>query len=390
MKTPFKLLVLMFITSVIANAQHQNIFSKTLDVDTNAIFKMDLRNTSVQIEESFDQKIHIEYNIAFKKHNKKEIDKIISGIQVDVFKKDGAYTLKVDSEDKMSSQVYHLESSFGVTLENIDVLFDSKTSKPKKSKEELIKKLEEELSFDNGENNRFFESLLKYKEDGTTEKVNLESLKSYKLNFVVKIPKSLELKLNLRHSQVEFGFLATNKIACESDHSTIRSHGFQNDDSWFKIERGSFKVNQILGGRFAFKDLDKVVIGTLNDAVINSEFSKFHIIEIGKNNIINDFNSEYWLYNFSEQMGRFTVNAEYSKVNAFYPEDHSNFLLKTFGYATVHYTGKARIETPPSKKKESSNMLVLGNDSDSVSNQVQINITNGIVRLGKDSIEAKS
>jgi hypothetical protein len=54
------------------------------------------------------------------------------------------------------------------------------------------------------------------------------------------------------------------------------------------------------------------MIAEVKNTVIDSEFSKIEFGEIGENVKINDFNSTYWLYNFSEDFERFIVLAEYS------------------------------------------------------------------------------
>ena len=73
-----------------------------------------------------------------------------------------------------------------------------------------------------------------------------------------------------------------------------------------------------------------------------------------------------------------------TEINLFFPEK-SEYFIETYGYNTVHYWAKLITEIPPSRKKENSKMMVIGDKENP--NKIKIHITNGIVRFGEDFID---
>ncbi|WCO00759.1 hypothetical protein [Psychroserpens ponticola] len=383
MKTAFKLVVMMVITSLSAFAQNSPILSKQLIATDKTELSLDIRNAFVQLETSPDEHIYIDYAIDFKNYRTGEIKSILKGITTDVIQNGDAYVLKIDSKTKMSSKVYNLESDFGISLDKVMPTPELTYRKFKKSKESLFGK----FLWDESKAEVVLEMFRKFKVDGTTEKVDLDKVKLYNVKFVIKVPQQMKLNLKLKQSEVRFNYASENKINCDAENSTIRSLGFTNQLSSFKMNNGRFKAHHTSGGKYAFKNLNSIIIGALDNVVIDSEFSDFSIGEVGENTKINDFNSQFWLYDFNSEMGEYIMNTEYSKINVYYPENTSNFLMITKGYATVHYVDNTIFETPPSKQNKPVKMLVYGNDTPSVLNKVSINTINGIIRLGKDFID---
>ncbi|MBO6606868.1 hypothetical protein [Psychroserpens sp.] len=383
MKTIFKTLLLILITSLAAQSQNKHILSEVLKTSSNSELKLNLNNAFVQLEQSPDDNIYLDYSMEFKNYEVDEFESIIKGISTNLEQKGSNYILTLDSKHAMSSVVFSLESSYGISLDNAFATGEASNRKIKKSKDALIKM----MSWDDAKAEVFLETLKKYKADGTTEPIDLNEVKSYSVKCIVKVPQRVKLNLQLKQSEVQFRYDAYNEIRCEGEQTTIRGQKFINEKSKFQLNGGMFKVHVLSGGDFMFKDLNKVMIAEMDNVSIDSEFSDFSIGEVGSSVKITDFNSEFWLYNFDANMGTFNMDTEYSKINLYVTFSSDNIAITTFGYGTVHYMNNLKTEIPPSRNKTSSKMMVIGDDNASTKNKIRLNSINGIIRIGEDFID---
>jgi hypothetical protein len=385
MKTVFKVLAMMLITSLSVSAQNKQILSKVLKANEKTELTLDLRNAYVQFETSIDTNIYIDYAIDFNNYPVDEIEEILRGLSINVEQKDNSYLIKIGSKHSMSSKVYTLDTEFGVTMDNGFTTTETNKRKFRTTKTALIStiNMEEKVA------DVMLRTLKKYNKDGTTELIDLKKAKSYSVKFIIKIPQQIRLNLKLKKSEIRFKEDLVNQINCTADNSTIRSKSISNSLNSFQMDGGVFKGTYLSGGRYTFKDLNKIMIGSLDHVVLDSEFSDFSIGEIGGSVEVNDFNSQFWLYGFNSKMGEFIMNTEYSKINLYFPADKSNFLLLTYGYGTVHYMDNVKTIIRPSRSKISSKMMIIGDES-TATNIAKINTINGIVRLGEDFIDIEN
>lgn len=356
--------------------------SKVLEANDKTELLLDFKNAYAQIEESPDSNIYLDYSIDFRNYSIDEIESVLKGLSTNISQNDDLYSIKISSKNTMSSKVYLLESDFGFSM---DKAFD--TGEQTKRKFKKTKESFKTIPWNESKAEVFLETLRKFKANApydSTEIVDLSTVKSYSVKFIIKVPQLIKLKLELEKSELQFKYNASNQIACKSKNSTIRSQGFSNSLSNFYMDKGQFKVYEVSGGHYTFKDLRKLMIGSFENVVIDSEFSDFSIGEVGENSRINDFNSQFWLYGFSSEIGIFTMNTEYSKINLYYPED-MKYYIETFGHDTVHYWDNLITEIRPNRKNESSKMMVIGNEKSP--NKIQINTIHGIIRFGEDFID---
>jgi hypothetical protein len=239
----------------------------------------------------------------------------------------------------------------------------------------------------NDDSDAFLKSLKTYNADGSEEPVDLESLKSYGATIIVKVPETIPLSFNLYESNLIFKYDAQNSIRCQGEDSSVRGGRFANEGSIFRLNNGSFDALEVNGGRFRLKDLSTILIGSLRNVVIDSEFSTFKIGLLRSNVKIRDFNSTFWLYNFDKNIGELLIDSEYSKINLFLPQDKKNYVITTYGYGTVHYINGNKMEVRPSRSKESTTMVVVGSKGSTTTNRIKFNTINGIIRMGDDFIE---
>lgn len=347
----FKTLALMLITSITAFAQNELIYTKSFETNSNTTAIFNLENTTVAIEESIDNQIHFDYKIEFKNYSKKEVQSFLENIKVEATMFENNITLKANSATKVAKTAYSLDTPFGLTLGSDFFKTDSIIQKSmRKSKDSIVKLINDE-SF----NSTFLKNLKLVDDDKKEISLDLSKVKMYKSQFVVKLPKSLKLNINAKESQITLRDDMTNVLSVDLKKGFFKAKSISNDQNKLKIQNASFKAEEIVGGSYDFINVTNGLIGSVDEVIINSELSKIQIGEIYKNILITDYNSEYWLYNWSNDFKLFDLYSQYSKIHYFYPE--TDYSLKVVGNNTVNYIGKAKITMQPTQKGEKFNMM---------------------------------
>lgn len=346
-----KILVLMLITSITTFAQNELIYSKSFDINSSTTAIFNLENTAVAIEESIDGKIHFDYKIEFKNYSKKEIKSFLDNIKVEATMFENNITLDAKNATKVSQTSYAFDTPFGLTLESGFFKTDSMTQKSmRKSKDSIIKLINDESL------SKVILKSVKFLDNDNNEKpIDFDKVKMYKSQFVIKLPKSVSLKINAKESQITLLNDMTNELSIDLNKGLFKAKKLINNYNKIKIVKASFKSEKIVGGNYDFINVSNGLIGSIKNININSELSKLEIGEIEKNITITDFNSEYWFYNWSTDFGRFNLYSEYSKIHYFYPE--SDYSLKVVGNNTVNYLGETKITMQPTKNGQKFNMM---------------------------------
>ncbi|WP_439150873.1 hypothetical protein [Winogradskyella sp.] len=382
MKTKFKVLLLLLITSVLLNAQQHDIYKNSFDAEKLTTLVLDLNSSYIQIEESNDGRVYIDYTIEFKNYSKKEIEDIISKIETSAVLENEKLVLKSNSQSTMGDVVYSIETLFGITFEGNNITFKEPSTRMfRKGKQYFMnindgsrtKSLKEYLK-----NIRTFDSKKKKK------KVKIKNVKSYRTNFVIKIPSRVSIRATAINSNMTFKLDLKNQMTLNARNTKLQFQSLSNVLNNFDIVNGEFRANALEGGTYKFNHVSKVQFSEIRAVNIDSEFTDIRIGEVGENVKIVDFNSEFWLHNFSNNFGDFKMTTEYSEINLFYPED-MEFYIETFGHDTVHYWDNLTTESQPSRKNKSSKMMIIGKEV--APNKIQINTIHGIIRFGEDFID---
>jgi len=374
----FKLLMLMLITSTLMFAQSELIYSKSFDTNSSTTAIFNLKNTTVAIEESKDNKIHFDYKIEFSNYSKKEVKSFLDNIKVEAVMFENNVTLNANSATQVMSESYEIDSPFGISLDSdIFKTKKSETEIHRKSKDSIIK-----LVNDNGRN--ALKSLKVFDENKNEKPLDLSKVKMYKSKFIVKLPKSVKLKINAKESQVTFNDDHTSELSVTLAKGFLTAKKLFNPHNKIKIENASFKSEELIGGTYDFISVTNGLIGSVTEVNFNSELSKIQIGEIQKNVTITDFNSEYWFYNWSTNFERFDLFSQYSKIHYFYPEtDHS---LKVVGNNTVNYLGETKIVMQPTKNGEKFRMMERKVRGDGIfSGAINIDISDGVIYSYNDT-----
>ncbi len=387
MKTIFNYVGLLLITTVMGFAQSHQILKKSVEVDRLSKVNLNVENIYLAIEESTDGKVHFDYTIEFDGYSKKAIKEKLNGLNTEVITEDLNVTLNAKSLGQISFQGFVLTSGHGLYMED-DFMRKRSDSVMRKSKDSLLKEIrknnqknwpKDPLKFINGK-------FKKIDKDGNLSNIRKGNVSIMRSRFVIKIPPFVKLHIVSKNAGIYFKSDIQNELSGSSKLGNFKAKSLNNRYNSYELDNVHFEAESIIGGSFDFKNLNNSKIGSIAQSKITSEFSKIEIGEIGEKTIINDFNSEYWLYNWVQDFSKVLLTTEYSKINLFFPQQ-KDYHIATFGHDTVHFYAGVSTTVAPSRENKSTQMMSFGSSSNP--NKLQINAIHGIVRFGDDFIEIK-
>jgi len=379
----FKTSILMLITSISTNAQVEHIYSNSFEVNAHTIATLNLKNVVADIKVSTDDKIHFDYSIEFRNFNQKEIDSLLEGIEVTATMKANRLTLSALSSTMLGLTVYHIDTPLALTNVSDFLLIKKDKNKEEKvsrvSKDSILRSIGKVYNAETA-----FNKLRVLDENGEEKPLDIKSLRMHKSRFTIKVPDYVMLKIKGNEAQIKMEDEMINELSMDLDRGLFQALSLSNRNNKIKVNYiRHFKVASIEGGDYTITNVKKALIGSINGTRIHSEFSKIEIGEIQEDNIITDFNSEFWIYNWTPNFKRFNMYSEYSKINLFYPE--SKYSLSTFGLNTKHHLLGAVGIIGPSKSGDKTKMLIIG-DQKTAQNKIDMDISHGVIRLDKEVI----
>jgi len=380
MKTQFKILLLMLITSAMSYSQSHQILKRSVEVDKNTSIVLNFDNIYVAIEESTDGKIHFDYSLEFDGYSKKDVQKQLDMISAKVTNFDNGVTLKAKSDNQITFERIQFTAAHGISIDERN--FNSK-------KDTIIRKSKDSLLIEIKKNNKldWKGSSLKYinerfkriGKDGKLSNFRKGNMDIMRSQFIIKIPPFVKININAKNSGIYFRNDVSNEMSVKLNSGKFIGKILYNAYNRIKIEDANVEVEAIFGGDFDFKNVKNGKIGSVQNTKIKSEFSKVEIGEIDKNTTITDFNSEYWFYNWSTDFERFYLYSEYSKIHFFYPK--LDFSLKVIGNNTKSFLGNdVIINMQPTSKGEKYTMMTNdAEDPNKVSGNIYFDIIHGII-----------
>jgi hypothetical protein len=384
MKSPYKIFLLLCLTTIIVRAQTFEVYKESFDVRNLKNLVLDFEGTYVLIEKSENNMVHFDFNIEFTNYSKKEIEAYLRNINTSSQISSQSLEFKSKTDNYLGNAVYSLETLYGISFEGNNVSFNDESNlKYRKSKQYFLS-LNNTSKIESLKN--YLKNLREVDNNGNKRKINPDKVKISKTKFIIKVPEHLNYQIKAQKSDINFKHDIETKITLNAKDSNLTFKNLNNPDNAFDMVNGNFYSASINGGTFTFNHVTKLNMASIENCIFNSEFSHFNIGEIGNNVKIDDFNSKFWIYNFATNFGTFKMTTEYSEINLFYPEN-IEYLLTTFGHNTKHYTNKLITITPPSKKNISSKMMVIGDESKNYSNKIEINAIHGIIKFGEDFID---
>lgn len=372
----------MLITSLQLQAQVKEVFKESYSAENLKNLILDLEGSYVVIEKSEDDKIHFDYTIEFENYSKKEIEKILKTVEPTVQIIKDKLEFKSKGSNISSDISYSIESLYGITFEGDYINFKEPTTVRYRNSKQYF--LDINSSSRGKSLKEYLKNLREVDEKGKKRKISTKNVKILRTKFTIKMPSQLNLRLIAVNSNMTFKLDLESRLNVNARNTSLKFKNIYNPLNNFDVVNGSFRSNILNGGFYKFNHVEDVQVAEIKNLKMDNEFTTTKIGEIGRNVQIFDFNSKFWLHNFSNDFGSFLMNTEYSEINLFYPEN-MNFYIETFGHDTAHYTGNIITEVQPSRKNQPSKMMLIGKETSL--NKILIKTVHGIIRFGEDFID---
>ncbi|EDP69464.1 hypothetical protein FBALC1_05213 [Flavobacteriales bacterium ALC-1] len=392
MKTLFKISLVLVITLQVAIAQTRpkiemdekhTIYKESFTTNDNTTLVLNLKNTSAQVLESPDGNVYIEYTIEFKNTRKKLKERQLKHLLVSGKKEGNKITYSSKTRNTISHSVYNFDELLIDRFEKKNLLKDS-LPKPtiRKSLDSVINEItNSELLFRNK-----IRGALKIT-PRQTERRNRSVNNLIISRMVIKIPKKIHVRATIEDSNLVFMDDFFNRSTMNVRNSKLRFKSLGNTLNIIDFDNGYFNAEVVSSGNYSFANVKEVRIGRLSNSLLNTEFTKIGIGEIGIGNKIIDFNSEYFFYNWANDFKRFELSSEYSKIHFWYPD--LNHSLEVIGYNTRNLLGNDEFEVTMQPKSKERNLLMSkpSKPGEEVSGHIFFDIINGIIYSHNDSIK---
>ncbi|WP_299524344.1 hypothetical protein [Winogradskyella sp.] len=382
MKLQFKTVVLMLITSVLSHGQElskiemdekHTIYKESFATDSNTTLVLNLESTTVKIVDSPDDKVHIEYTMEFNNYRKKRIKEAINRLKISGKKEGNKITYTAESRNMFHryDRHYYFEDLLIGRLAKKDSM---RFEKPKVVRKSLDSIVEEIKQSDFLHRKRMLRAI-------NREPRPVKQKKNTKLiisKMEIMVPSHIHVRATAENSSMYFESDFNNRLTLNSRNSKLKFKSVGNSLNVLDVDNGNFWAQDVTDGSYSFANSRSVTIGKLSNAKINSEFTKVQVGEIGKNVTLVDFNSEYFLYNWTKDFERFELTSEYSKVHLFSPKLDYHFIA--FGNNTKSFAGPHQVNMNITKKNEKGKIMERKSKGDShFSGEIYFDIIHGII-----------
>lgn len=305
-----------------AIAQTKTVFNQSFDVSEIEKLELNIENIPLEIKQSPDDKIHVDFKLTFNKYSPSEKDSIIKQISFNrEFIKD-TIVLKLMSKVEISKSRYDYDYSMYPELSN--ALRESI-----KKRFEYFNKRKTKYDILNEVENESLDTFFKFKEEFLKKK----NTKSIQANFTLLIPEKLlnNLKVEAKRCRYSFNDLALNKLDLFTDGGYLRIAKLNN--SRILAWNGSVFLGEVDSSIINVDHVVKMSVGTISNSNIIGKDARIEIGEIGEYVDVKDSYSRLSLYNFKSTFKTFSLKGEYSKISFYQPS--SDFSLKVYGHSTV-------------------------------------------------------
>lgn len=374
--------ILFVFTIHISFAQTQELVLKDVfETDENTMLNIDVDNVSIEIEESSDSKIRLDYRIVFKKDSEDLIYKVFKDIDAKVSKTGNVVNLEVKNSAFLR-EIYSLDVNPMINLERFKKLMNNymKTRKEipllYRSKEAFLSEIEFSLGSDV---NDYFKRL---KKDNPNKNFG-ESGRKFKQKFIIKVPKNLKIKIKALHSKITFLYDLDRPMEVSTFLTYLKFKKINNAENKFNLTNGIFQSKEIIGGVYNLKDLRKTAIGSISNAKIDAETSRIQIGEIGSNVTVNDLNSKLYFYNMSRNFSKLNITGDYSELTL-YKVKNSNYSMNVFGKNTVLNMDNKKTTFGVSGDEKMTKILEKKAKNANPYGNIEVVLKNGIVKIMPD------
>lgn len=371
--------IFLFSIHVVFAQNKEIILNKSYKVNKNTVLNLDLDNVGILFEESFDDKIHFDYTITFGRYSKRKRNIILKGVKTNVSQKNNLLNLNVKNSEfiGISNKHYRLydfdfkNDSTQVTLK--DLLKNKYIRNYSfKSKDSLLREIKLSIGSD-------FDDMIKRNKDEFLSR--MKNMKLIVKVFKIKIPRYVKVRIKSINSDLTFNYETIKPLHINSFKGFLKFKNIIAVNNKISISNGVIQAYSIRNADLDFRDMYKVVFGSITNSTLTTETSKIQFGEVGKNVSITDFDSKLYLYNFSKNFTKFNLKGDYSELN-FYNIRDNNFSMDVSGFnTTLNMNGvkttfgvsKEEKMTKILQKKIKENILFLG--------AIEVELKHGILNL---------
>ncbi|AXG71071.1 hypothetical protein KORDIASMS9_03326 [Kordia sp. SMS9] len=378
----YNTVILLFISSLGLMAQTQKKFQKTFSVDKTTQLRFETRNIDVTFKIWNKDQVKVDFTIDFKNYSEAEVKKISNEIIVSTREEasmgDMNYLLIQNSSPTTIGRRSYTIKSGEIRVEN----FFESNSEPNKYKSVAMINKEIEAT------NNGIQDL-----DGfvvfENEKVALKDLESsthkdiqnIRSSYVIYVPTYMMIDMMADNANIIFDGTFTNSIRGSFKESILEAATLSNDKNMFSFMNGTIKIKKISGGQFICKNVTNSLIGELENASLETEFSKIDIGEVKKNVAFRDFKSKFFFYNLAANFETINMLCEYSDIKMYADKDQK-YYMEAYGNNAVLNDGGTKIIVQPSRDGKKSKMFTRGKDDEETrKNTFKLDIVHGFVTL---------
>lgn len=326
MKLLFRTTVILFIlfaAQLVSGQEKVTMYSKSFDVNKNTTLLIELNNTIIDISESSDDQVHVEYSYDFFNQSKREKNKI-----------QDLYNKRFKIKDTILNNLIKLYSTqkrfeaYGA-YQNTMISKTDTFNNARKTVNDLENEKQKILSYNsyeelinkqNKNNPERREKLLKKHKENRKKR-------NTKRNFAIQIPKGVNVDIIGSGTTLKFNGVIKNKLNIRLKNGRLFADQLINDSNLFNLEATHTFITAIDGGKMVFDTVTYSLLGTVSNVKIESSYSNIDIGQIKGTNEITDFSGTYILYNNQKKNAQLAMKTEYSKVHYFKPIDESKFTV---------------------------------------------------------------
>lgn len=340
MKLLFKnlLIALILLSTQFNKAQEVTMISKSFTVNEQSQLLIEIDNETIDIIESPDDKVHVDYRFNFNNQTNKVKRRFTDNFKI----KDSVTGNLIRLQNKSRYPRYR---SIGLMYNTLykKTIDTANTNYKIKSVNDFNIEKQKSLSY-----NSFYEEYFneRYKDDAERreklqKKYNRWSRKKTEKNFVIKVPKGLKIDINGNSTILKFKGVIKNKLNIKIKDGRIYGESLNNEENSFNIDNTFVFISNLNGGRVVFDSAKKVSLGTISNVTIESSYSRIEIAQLISSNKITDFSSTYILYNNQKKSAPLDMKTEYSKVHYFKHLHKTGFTVFGNDIKLINHTNQA-------------------------------------------------
>ena len=378
----YNLVILLLISSLGLIAQTRKKYQKTFSVDKNTSLLFQTHNIDVTFKVWDRDEVKVDFSVDFKNYSEEEIGAISSGIEVEAnmkYKRGDAKYLQIQniSPTSIGRLSYQIKSG------EIHIK-DMPWTKEEPNRYRSVKDLNKEILND-AKGFEDLEGYVVFKNDSIALKdiknTTRKEIQSIQGSYIIYVPKYMKLGITISSANINFEGTFTSLISAVLQESKVQATELLHKNNVFNFVNGTFKVKKIIGGNFSFKNITSVLIGQIENAVLETEFSAIAIGEIIQNVEIKDFKSNFFIYNLGDNFESINMICEYSDIKMYAIKDQK-YYMEAIGNNAVLNDNGTKIIMQPNKEGKKFKMFTRGKDNpETRKNTFKIDLIHGFVTL---------